>query len=481
MDIAMNYIGGTWQEKASTDWFESINPANGQVIGKSVMSNEQDVDQAVAAAQAAFETWKRVPAPQRAELLYQIVDRLQEHKEELAKIMTQEMGKIYAETLGELNVVITYGRYMAGEGYRMMGETLPSGGTNRMVMTIREPLGVVGCITPWNYPVALAAYKIFAALIAGNTVVWKPASNVALSAKRFVEVVSQTDLPKGVINLVFGSGSTVGRLLAEHPDVKVIAFTGSTAVGIQLAEQGAKTLKRVSLELGGKNAVIVLRDADLDQAAQGIVQSAFGTTGQRCTAASRVIVEESIQEELEEKLLQRIQQLRIGDGLAEGVDMGPLATQQQLETVESYIEIAKKEGGKIRTGGHRLTEGELKKGYFFAPTLINQVLPTHRVAREEVFGPVLAVITARDLDHAIAINNDTEYGLSTAIYTQSLHAANVAMREIDSGLVYINSGTSNAEVGMPFGGSKLSGNGHREVSHHALDVMTEWKTIYTNY
>lgn len=263
--------------------------------------------------------------------------------------------------------------------------------------------------------------------------------------------------------------------------MKVIAFTGSTAVGIQLAEQGAKTLKRVSLELGGKNAVIVLRDADLDQAAQGIVQSAFGTTGQRCTAASRVIVEESIQEELEEKLLQRIQQLRIGDGLAEGVDMGPLATQQQLETVESYIEIVKKEGGKIRTGGHRLTEGELKKGYFFAPTLINQVLPTHRVAREEVFGPVLAVITARDLDHAIAINNDTEYGLSTAIYTQSLHAANVAMREIDSGLVYINSGTSNAEVGMPFGGSKLSGNGHREVSHHALDVMTEWKTIYTNY
>ncbi|MFT9846780.1 aldehyde dehydrogenase family protein [Aneurinibacillus sp. REN35] len=478
---AKNYINGTWKDAGSTGTLQSMNPATGEVIGTCVMSGEQDVAEAVQGAKEAYAVWRRVPAPERADYLWKVADILQERKNELATMMTLEMGKVYAESLGEVEAVIASCKYMAGEGRRMFGETIPTSSPERMAMTVREPLGVVACITPWNFPVALAAYKIFAALVSGNTIVWKPASNVSLSAKLFTEVFASANLPAGVLNVVFGSGSTVGHVLVQHQDVKVIAFTGSTEVGMKLAESGSRSLKRISLELGGKNAVIVLADADLSAAAVGIVKAAFTTTGQRCTAASRVIVEESVRAELEKRIVALTEQLRIGNGLEEGIDIGPLANAAQMNTVKEYVEIAKEEGGHILTGGYALQTEEHRKGFYYAPTVITNVRQEHRIAREEIFGPVLAIISAQNFDEAVAFNNDTEYGLSSAIYTSSLHYANRAARELESGLVYINNGTSNAETGMAFGGMKLSGNGHREVSYHAFDVMTEWKTVYTNY
>lgn len=471
-----NFVKGDWRMPKTDSCFESINPATEEVIATCRMSGKQEVDEAVSSAHEAFQAWRRIPAPHRAEILYTFSDLLASRKEAIARTMTIEMGKVLAESRSELDATIAACRYMAGEGRRLFGETIPTSANERMAMTIREPIGVVACITPWNFPIALAAYKIFAALIAGNTVVWKPASNVALSACAFTELFALAGLPPGVLNLVLGSGSQVGEALVEHPDVKVISFTGSTAVGTRLAEKGSRTLKRVSLELGGKNGVIVLADADLDKAAEGIVQAAFTTAGQRCTAASRVIAEESIREELERRVVALSKSITVGNGMQPGVEMGPLATRSQLDTVERYAEIAKSQGGIVLTGGERLE----RAGYFYAPTVITNVRPTDRIAREEIFGPVLAILGAKNFEEAVAINNNTEYGLSSAIYTNSLHYAGRAMRELESGLVYINSGTSSSETGAPFGGMKMSGNGHREVSHHAFDSMTEWKTIYTN-
>ncbi len=477
----INYIDGEWRLPRQSQWMESINPATEKTVGLCAVSQEQEVNDAVAAAKKAFASWKRVPAAQRAEYLWKVADLLAARRAEIARMMTLEMGKVYAESLGEVDATIASCKYMAGEGRRMFGETVPAGAEDRMIMTVREPVGVVACITPWNFPIALAAYKLFAALVAGNTVVWKPSSEVAVSAKLFAEVFEAAGLPPGVLNLILGSGSQVGNVLVRHQDVRVIAFTGSTEVGKNLAEIAGRTLKRISLELGGKNAVIVLADADLDKAAAGIVKSAFATTGQRCTAASRVIVEASVQDELEKRIVKLTEALKIGNGLDPEVDVGPLANAKQFETVKRYVSIAKEEGGHILTGGHPLTGEGFDKGFFYAPTVITNVQRHHRIAREEVFGPVLAVITARDFGEAVEINNETEYGLSSAIYTNSLHYANRAARELESGLVYINSGTSNAETGLAFGGVKHSGNGHREVSYHAFDVMTEWKTVYTNY
>ncbi|MED4582292.1 aldehyde dehydrogenase family protein [Brevibacillus choshinensis] len=479
--LATNFINGVWKSASNAESITSTNPATGDIVGTCVISNELDVAQAVQAANEAYNVWKKRPVPERADYLWKVADILLQRKEQIAKMMTLEMGKVYAESLGEVEATIASCKYMAGEGRRMFGETIPTGSPDRMAMTVREPLGVVACITPWNFPIALAAYKIFAALVAGNTIVWKPASNVALSAQLFTEVFESAGLPAGVLNLILGSGSKVGNALAQHKDVKVIAFTGSTEVGIHLAEIGARTLKRISLELGGKNAVIVMEDADLDKAAAGIVKAAFTTTGQRCTAASRVIVVESVREELEQRIVALTEKLKVGNGLETGIEIGPLANASQLKTVEAYVEIAKQEGGRLLTGGFALNEAEYQAGFYYVPTVITNVRRDHRIAKEEIFGPVLAIISVEHFEEAIEVNNDTEYGLSTSIYTNNLHYANRASRELESGLVYINNGTSNAETGMAFGGVKMSGNGHREVSHHAFDCMTEWKTIYTNF
>ncbi|WP_232059617.1 aldehyde dehydrogenase family protein [Kyrpidia spormannii] len=477
----IQYIDGQWRNPRQPEWFESVNPANGETVAVCAVSPEGDVEESIAAAKNAFRRWRRVPAPQRATYLWKVAEILEARKPDLARMMTLEMGKVLAESLAEVDTVIASCRYMAGEGRRMFGDTLPSGMDNRTIMTVREPIGVVACITPWNFPLSLAAYKLFAALVAGNTVVWKPSSEVAVCAKLFTEVFEESGLPPGVLNLVLGSGARVGNLLARHPDVRAIAFTGSTEVGKGLAEMAGRTLKRVSLELGGKNAVLVLADADLDKAAAGIVQSAFATSGQRCTAAGRVIVEASVQEELERRIVQLTEKLTVGYGLDPKVQMGPLANAKQFSTVSRYVLTAKDEGGRVLFGGHPVSVEGFEEGFFYAPTVITNVQRHHRIAREEVFGPVLAILTARDFDEAVEINNETQYGLSTAVYTNNLHYANRAARECESGLVYINSGTSNAEMGAAFGGFKDSGNGHREVSYHAFDVMTEWKTIYTSY
>ena len=472
------YMNGDWLADTNQLYRESINPATKEVVGKYAIATDKQVNIAVTGAKKEFTSCKKTPAPERARYLWNAAHLFEQRREELAQLMTKEMGKVRAETLGEVNVVIETCRYMAGEGRRMYGETVPSGFKNRTITMIREPLGVVACITPWNFPIALAAYKICAALISGNMIVWKPASEVALSAGIFTQVFHEAGLPKGVLSLITGSGSQVGMQLAEHEDVNVISFTGSTEVGIQLSQAAAKQLKRISLELGGKNAAIVLKDADLAHAAECIVKGAFGTTGQKCTATSRVIVERPVKEKLLKKVIELTEDLKIGNGLDEGIDVGPLVNKHQLDVVETYVNKALDEGAVLECGGKKTAA---KEGFFFEPTVFSHVSRDHTIAREEIFGPVLAFIEVDSYEEAIEVNNDTKYGLSTSVFTNTLSYANRAAEDINSGLIYVNNGTANAEIGVAFGGMKFSGNGHREVSHHALDSMTEWKSVYTTY
>lgn len=470
------FIDGRW-EAETEEKFASINPADKTVVGYSSVAEEETVEEVIQSAYNRFQSWRFTTYSQRASYIEKVISELENVRESLAKMMTLEMGKTYTESLGEVDVIISYATYILGEAKREQGAIIPSNSNNRTIEVVREPIGVIGCITPWNFPVVLAAYKIFAALIAGNTIVWKPASEVALSAKIFTKAFERAELPFGVLNLVTGSGSKIGNKIVKHEKVAAIAFTGSTEVGKHIAKLGSETLKRISLELGGKNAVVVLEDADLDEATEGIIQSAFMTSGQRCTAASRVIVEKSIKHKLIKNIVQKTAELKVGNGLDDEVDMGPLVNESQLNNVKKYVEIAVQEGGNIELGGSQIGEN----GFFFEPTIISDVSPDDTLAQEEVFGPVLAIIEANDLDEAITINNNTVYGLSTAVYTNNLTNAKRMSKEAESGLVYINSGTSNAEIGVAFGGIKLSGNGHREVSMQSFDFMTEWKSIYTNY
>ncbi|WP_051348580.1 aldehyde dehydrogenase family protein [Peribacillus kribbensis] len=472
------YINGIWEVEEGQAVGESINPATEEVVGTYSLATSRQVNQAAECAKRAFKAWKRTPLPERAGYLWKAAEVFETRKGEIAEMMTKEMGKVLAESLGEVGVVIETCKYMAGEGRRMFGETVASGAPDRQITMIREPVGVVACITPWNFPVAMGGYKILAALISGNTVIWKPASEVALSSQLFTDVFHEIGLPKGVLNLITGSGSKVGAQLASHDDVKVISFTGSTEVGIKLSETASRSLKRISLELGGKNAAIVLKDADLDLAAEAIIKSAFTTTGQRCTAASRVIAEKDIHDSLLEKVVEKTKALKAGNGLESGIDIGPIVNKQQLDLIMEYIDSAVREGAQLECGGKRIP-GD--KGYFMEPAVLSSVKPSDRIAQEEVFGPVLSFIKVKDFEEAIEVNNDTSYGLSTSLFTNSLHYANKGAREIESGLVYINNGTSNAEMGVAFGGMKQSGNGHREVSHHVFDIMTEWKSVYINY
>ena len=472
------YMNGRWESKFGQQLSESINPANKEVVGYYTMAEGDQVHQAAESAYLAYHEWKRTPAPVRAAYLYKAAEICAGRKEELAKMMTKEMGKVLAETLGEVNVVIETCKYMAAEGRRLFGQTVPSGMPNCDITMVREPLGVVACITPWNFPVALASYKICAALISGNTVVWKPASETALSAGVLMEIFHQAGFPDGVVNLITGSGGKVGRQLASHPYVAAVSFTGSTEVGQELAVEAAKHMKKISLELGGKNAAIVLKDADLEKAAACIVRAAFSTTGQKCTATSRVIVEKDVRAALLDLIVQKTKSLKIGDGMKSEIDIGPLVNEQQLDIVHSFVEEALADGARLECGGRQIPN---HNGYFYEPTILSGVLPEHRIANEEIFGPVLAVIEAKDYEDAIQINNQTVYGLSTSLFTESLSYAKRGAREIESGLVYINNGTANAEIGVAFGGLKQSGNGAREVSHHALDSMTEWKSIYVSY
>ena len=479
--VFQNYIGGKWQHAQSGQTFPNYNPATGEILGYFPLSGAEEANAAVAAARTAFETWRLVPAPKRGEILYRVGALLTHYKEDLARTMTQEMGKVLKETRGDVQEGIDMAYYMGGEGRRLFGYSVPVELPNKSGVATRDPLGVVACITPWNFPIAIPTWKMFPALIAGNTIVIKPASDTPLSALRLVEILYEAGLPAGVVNIVFGPGSSVGEALLHHPNVAVISFTGSTESGRHVAIEAAKSLKRVSLEMGGKNAVIVLDDADLDLAVEGILWSAYGTTGQRCTACSRVIVQSAVRQQLLEKLVPRIEQLRLGNGLDEQVDVGPVINASQLEKIHSYTEIGKNEGATLLTGGAIANEGELAQGHFYRPTLFADVRPEMRLAQEEIFGPTLSVIEVETFDEAITVNNNTRFGLSSAIYTQNINRVQRAMRDITTGILYVNSGTTGAEIQFPFGGTRGTGNGHREAGIAGLDVFTEWKVVYTDY
>lgn len=481
MPTYSNYIAGKWQAAHSGQTFPNYNPATGELLGYFPLSDQNDVNAAVAAARTAFESWRLVPAPERGKLLFRVGELLTRHKEELARSMTQEMGKVLKETRGDVQEGIDMAYYMGGEGRRLFGYSVPVELPNKSGMAMRDSIGVVACITPWNFPIAIPTWKMFPALVAGNTIVFKPAEDTPLSALRLVELLYEAGLPQGVVNVVFGPGQPTGEALIQHSGVDVISFTGSTETGRHVAVTAAQSLKRVSLEMGGKNAVIVMEDADLDLAVEGILWSAYGTTGQRCTACSRLIVHEAVQGQLLEKLLPRIQALRLGNGLDEQCDVGPIINAKQLERVHRYTEIGKTEGATLVIGGEIAREGELARGFFYQPTLFKDVRPDMRIAQEEIFGPTLSVIAVRSLDEAIAVNNNTKYGLSSAIYTRDVNRVQRATRDLTTGIVYINSGTTGAEIQLPFGGTRGTGNGHREAGLAGLDVFTEWKVVYTDY
>ena len=476
-----NYIGGDWVDADSGETFESTSPANGDTIGVFPKSGQADVDSAVAAAKQAYEDWRLVPAPKRGEILFRFAQLLTEQKEDLAQLMAREMGKVLPEARGDVQEAIDMAYYMGGEGRRMFGQTTPSELRDKFNMSVRQPIGVVGVITPWNFPIAIPSWKILPALVCGNTVVFKPATDTPALGERFVELLVEADVPAGVVNVVHGGGGQVGNAIVEHPDVPVISLTGSRETGVAVTKTGADRLKHIHLELGGKNAIIVMDDADLDLAVEGIVWSAFGTSGQRCTAASRVIAHEAVYDELTSRLVKAAEQLRLGVGWDEDTDVGPVINQAALEKIHSYTEIGRDEGASLLTGGEVASGNGFGKGFYYRPTVFGDVDPEMRIAQEEIFGPTVAVIKVRDLDEAIRVSNGIKYGLSSSIFTQDVNQAFRAMRDLKAGITYINAGTIGAEVHLPFGGVKDTGNGHREAGQAALDFFTEWKSIYVDY
>ena len=476
-----NFIGGAWVAAASGATFDSSEPATGERVGTFPRSSAADVDRAVEAARDAWASWWLVPAPKRAEVLYRFAALLGERKAELAELMSREMGKVLVEAGGDVQEAIDMSLYMAGEGRRLFGQTTPSELPDKFNMSVRMPVGVVGAITPWNFPIAIPAWKLAPALVCGNTVVLKPAEDTPLLAARFVELLVEAGVPDGVVNIVHGFGEEAGDRLVRHPDVPIITFTGSRETGIAVTKAAADGLKHVHLELGGKNAIIVMDDADLDLAVEGIVWSAFGTTGQRCTAASRVIVHEAVYGALQSRLVAAAEKLRLGPGWEAGVDVGPLINRAALDKVHSYTAVGVGEGAKLLTGGEPATTGELARGFFYQPTIFADVDPGMRIAQEEIFGPTLSLVPVKGFDEAIRAANGIRYGLSSSIFTRDVNRAFRAMRDLQTGITYVNAGTTGAEVHLPFGGTKDTGNGHREAGQAALDVFTEWKSLYIDY
>ncbi len=477
-----NRIGGEWHAANSGLVFESRDPADErQVIGTFAASDASDIANAIRAAGDAGEAWKRTPAPRRGEILYAFGALMARHKERLARHMSLEMGKVLDEARGDVQEGIDIAYLMAGEGRRLFGDTVPSELPDKWAMSIREPIGVAGLITPWNFPMAIPCWKMMPALISGNTVVLKPASDTPGCALLLVELLEQAGLPPGVVNLVTGAGDTAGMGLVESPDVPVISFTGSSATGKRIAEVAGRRLKRLSLELGGKNAIVVLEDADLDLAVEGILWSAFGTTGQRCTACSRVVVQETVADALLQRLVDRASALRLGSGLDPLTQVGPLINAAAVANVANYVGIGQEEGAELLTGGARATGAGLEHGHFFQPTVFDRVDPMCRLGQEEIFGPVLSVIRVPDYAAAVTVVNQVRYGLSSSIYTRDVNVAFRAMRDLATGIVYVNAGTIGAETHLPFGGTRQTGNGHREAGHAALDTFTEWKSVYVDY
>jgi aldehyde dehydrogenase (NAD+) len=477
----LNFIGGKWVPARSGRTFANLNPATGATLGEFPDSGHEDVDAAVNAARQAMRGWQLTPAPKRGEMLYRLGALIAEKKEELARAATREMGKILLETRGDVQEGVDMAYLAAGEGRRLYGVTTPSEMPNKWAMSVRVPVGVVGVITAWNFPFAVPTWKIFPALVAGNTVVFKPSEETPEMGWHLAKLLEEVGLPPGVFNVVHGNGPSVGWPMVQHPGVDVVSFTGSNAVGTKIATEGARLGKRVSLEMGGKNAVIVLDDADLSLAANAVAWGAFGTTGQRCTATSRVIVHERVHDELVKLVTQRAQAIKLGDGLLEGVEMGPLVNARQLERVSGYMKVGADEGARVATGGARAQGAGLDQGFFFQPTVLTDVRPDMRVAQEEIFGPVVGFVRVKSLEEAIAVNNNTPFGLSSSIFTANVNAAFTAMRDLTTGIVYVNHGTTGAETHLPFGGTRATGNGHREAGHTMLDAFTEWKSVYVDF
>ncbi|HEY3174393.1 MAG TPA: aldehyde dehydrogenase family protein [Candidatus Polarisedimenticolia bacterium] len=480
--VHKNLIGGAWVGSATGASFENRNPADtDDLVGTFPKSSQEDVDRAVEAAGKAYESWRLTPAPRRAEIVFRAGQILAQRKEEYAREMTREMGKVLKETRGDVQEAIDTAFYAAGEGRRLFGQTVPAELPDKFAMSIRVPVGVCGMITPWNFPMAIPSWKIFPAIVCGNSIVIKPATDTPLSVVNFARALEDAGLPPGVVNVVSGTGGSVGAPLLKHAGIRLISFTGSTEVGQQIAVECARGYKKCSLEMGGKNAMILLDDADLDLAVEAALWGAFGTTGQRCTATSRVIADRRVVASFTERMVARARTLKVGSGLDETVEMGPCVNEAQLRTVESYVQIGSKDGARLLTGGSRLSGGAHGKGWFFEPTIFGEVKPDMRIAREEIFGPVLSIIPVDGMDEAIRVANAVEYGLSGAIFTRDVNKAFRAMRDVEAGILYVNSSTIGAEVQLPFGGVKKTGNGHREAGTTVLDIFTEWKSIYVDF
>src|SRR6185295_8648078 len=480
--VYKNFINGEWKDAKSGEAYENRNPANtDELIGMFASSGTEDVDAAVDAAKNAYNGWRLTPAPKRAEILFRAAEMLVQRKEDFSTDMTREMGKVLAETRGDVQEAIDMTYYMAGEGRRLFGQTTPSELPNKFAMSVRQSIGVAGLITPWNFPMAIPSWKMMPALICGNTVVLKPAEDTPLSSYHLVQVLTDAGMPHGVVNLVSGYGPGAGAPLSQHLDVTVVSFTGSTSVGRVIAEACAPTFKHCSLEMGGKNIIVVMDDANLDLAVDGAVWGGFGTTGQRCTAASRVAVHKSVYKEFVSRFVERVKKLRVGDGLDPNVDMGPCINEQQLQTVMDYVAVGQSEGAKLLTGGKRIDSGKHAKGWFHEPTVFGDCAPRMRIVQEEIFGPVVSVIPIESFEQGIEVANGVPYGLSASIYTRDVNKAFAATRDLFTGIVYVNAPTIGAETHLPFGGTKQTGNGHREAAIAAIDFYTEWKTVYNDY
>lgn len=482
MKVFKNYINGEWADSRSGKTFPDINPANtDETVGLFQASNSDDVNDACAAAVAAQPAWSELPATRRGEFLFKAAELIESRLPQLGEEMTREEGKTVPEAIGEVKRAINIFRYFGGEGSRQFTYQVPSERENVICYTIRKPLGTVALITPWNFPSAIPAWKLAPALIAGNSVVLKPASLAPLSSYRLIEALQEAGIPRGVINYVTGSGGAVGDPLTSHPAIKAVSFTGSTSVGDSLYKKVSERKIRVQLEMGGKNPTVVLNDADLDYAADTLINGAFFSTGQKCTACSRAIIERAIYEPLVEKLIEKTHKLKVGNGLQQGVQIGPAVDGEQLKTDLEYIEIAKQEGAQLLVGGNRLVGGEYDKGFFIEPTIFGGVHSGMRIAQEEVFGPVLALMVAEDVDEAVRIANDVKFGLSASIVSKDLTRVHQFINRIEAGLITVNLPTAGVEYQLPFGGTKESSYGMREQGPQALDFYTESRTVYLKY
>ncbi|MDP9234917.1 MAG: aldehyde dehydrogenase family protein [Actinomycetota bacterium] len=473
-----NFIDGQWVDSVSGETFESRNPADRtEVLGTFARGAAADVDRAVQAAVKAYPEWMHTPAPTRADYVLRVALLLEERKEELSEVMTREMGKTLKESRADVQEGIDFAHYMAGEGRRAIGESIPAELPNKIYMTVRHPLGVVGLITPWNFPIAIPLWKIAPAIVSGCTSIFKPAEDTPLCASLLVDMFREVGLPSGVLNLVNGFGEDAGAPLVDHPDVKAISFTGSLDVGRAINERCARSMKRCSLELGSKNALIVMPDAELDLAVEASAWGAFATSGQRCTATSRLIVHDEVRSEFTERLLDRVGGMKVGNGLDADVELAPVINEQQKNRVLEYISVGQQEGAKVLTGGEELKGGDYENGYFLAPTVFDDMTRDMRIAKEEIFGPVTGIMTVESVEEAISVANGTNYGLSCAIYTHNITNVFKAVEQLEFGVVYVNAPTIGAEIQVPFGGMKNTGNGHREAGPQALDEFTEWKTV----